>query len=207
MGAPQVRSPSSSASVNCTCSRATLLTQRPDTIQQSSWPSDPFSGMLARLTADSWCLCRVPLPSGHAADLAASHIQRRPVHEMASAAGRQSSAFADEPHCSAAEALEVLHASAAICRKAARGCILLSLWPSEAVVLPCCSNMVENEESANGYRLAGKADVRLVTPASEAATRRKGGTTGNRGGKRRRVRGTYSMPGTATVTCQQPAVW
>lgn len=48
------------------------------------------------------------------------------------------------------------------------------------------SNMVENEESANGYRLAGKADVRLVTPASEAATRRKGGTTGNRGGKRRR---------------------
>ena len=54
--------------------------------------------------------------------------------------------------------------------------------------------MVENEESANGYRLAGKADVRLVTPASEAATRRKGGTTGNRGGKRRRVRGRSSMP-------------
>ena len=71
----------------------------------------------------------------------------------------------------------------------------------------CCSNMVENEESANGYRLAGKADVRLVTPASEAATRRKGGTTGNRGGKRRRVRGTSSMPGTATVTRQQLAVW
>ena len=37
--------------------------------------------------------------------------------------------------------------------KTARCCVLLSLWPSEAVVDPCCSDMVEIEESANGCRL------------------------------------------------------
>ena len=72
MGAPQVRHRWASALLPCTCSRAMLLTQQPDTIQQSSWSAPSMACWQELLLTVGVSL--VPLLISYAADLVASHM-------------------------------------------------------------------------------------------------------------------------------------